>query len=507
MRRTRATTAALIVIWLTYTSAVPSFWVCGNFCGPGWCGDNWWHEGYRNTCERNGGFNVAPFRGHFLQSGHADTCCRDHDVCCSDPSVSVVSGCNAKMVQCLDQNPAWLPIDASCSFRALAMRNFMNFIAIRGYCCGSACPTNSEPPVYMVYVLVSWYAFLLFSTIYIQIRAKMVPVGHNGAVRASLRTMFGLQSLKFFGGAHDADRSVAIELPHHPPDASSKDNHQLNLHDSSNDSELALKKKATIWRLAWPWAMPIFLAVVTWTQVLNHTWSREVDVKDELGLLAPPPAVTVAHDAVLFGNMTLSADSLLERRREMLSQTVWWRYVTYMFAHNGASHLVNNALLQLSAGVTLEMLHGSLRVGCIYMLSGITAALAFAAIPRQEPSLLVGASAACLGLVGAQAANCILNWELMPFRRQRVLVLVGYAGFYLAFALVWPSPVATHTAHGVGVIQGFLTAFALLRNFVPRPWELRARRIATGLALSLVVILLACTAAGTGGSVELRWMS
>ena len=47
------------------------------------------------------------------------------------------------------------------------------------------------------------------------------------------------------------------------------------------------------------------------------------------------------------------------------------------------------------------------------MTSGLSASLAFTAFPRDHFTLLAGGSASCFGIVGAQLANCVLNWAQM----------------------------------------------------------------------------------------------
>lgn len=43
-----------------------------------------------------------------------------------------------------------------------------------------------------------------------------------------------------------------------------------------------------------------------------------------------------------------------------------WRFWTYQFVHVGYSHVCFNVLLQLMAGIPLEMAHGSWRLFVLY---------------------------------------------------------------------------------------------------------------------------------------------
>ncbi|RXN15414.1 rhomboid-related 3-like protein [Labeo rohita] len=44
-----------------------------------------------------------------------------------------------------------------------------------------------------------------------------------------------------------------------------------------------------------------------------------------------------------------------------------WRYLSYIFMHAGIEHLGLNMAMQLLVGVPLEMVHGALRIGLVYV--------------------------------------------------------------------------------------------------------------------------------------------
>ena len=65
-----------------------------------------------------------------------------------------------------------------------------------------------------------------------------------------------------------------------------------------------------------------------------------------------------------------------------------WRYITYMFVHVDYSHIVFNVLMQVFVGVPLEMSHGPIRVGSLYLIGVIAASLTVSVI--CDPSSLAG---------------------------------------------------------------------------------------------------------------------
>lgn len=48
-----------------------------------------------------------------------------------------------------------------------------------------------------------------------------------------------------------------------------------------------------------------------------------------------------------------------------------WRYFSYFLVHNGWLHLGFNIVIQLCVGLPLEMLHGSWRIGFVYIAAVI----------------------------------------------------------------------------------------------------------------------------------------
>ena len=102
-----------------------------------------------------------------------------------------------------------------------------------------------------------------------------------------------------------------------------------------------------------------------------------------------------------------------------------------------------------------------------------------------------------------QLGNCLLNWEEMPFRAWRIVLVLAYLVSYLLIGAIWPVANTAHAAHVVGLAQGFLVGLAVLRNFVVRPWQRQMQAGAAAAALLLLVILFACSAAGTGGTLSL----
>ncbi|CAH8490188.1 unnamed protein product [Heterobilharzia americana] len=164
-----------------------------------------------------------------------------------------------------------------------------------------------------------------------------------------------------------------------------------------------------------------------------------------------------------------------------------WRFLTYMFIHNGYIHLIFNCLLQVVLGLLLEVVHKFWRVGLVYLLGVITGSLAHSV---SDPFvLLAGASGGCYALIGAHLATVMMNWSLMqegwledPLNflssgvvRLILIILLGGGDTGLAIYARFRDPSqATRvgfSAHFGGFIAGLLLGIVILRNLKVEKWE------------------------------------
>jgi rhomboid protease GluP len=147
-----------------------------------------------------------------------------------------------------------------------------------------------------------------------------------------------------------------------------------------------------------------------------------------------------------------------------------WRLLAANFLHIGTAHVVFNMLALTMLGPMVERYCGTLRFVAIYLVAGIGAMLGvvlaarFGLIPPDV--LIVGASGAIMGLVGAQAAIFLRE------HRQGARVAgrsLNNVLFVVVTQLVFDQlvPRVSSTAHLGGLAIGFLVTAALLR--VSRP--------------------------------------
>ncbi|KAH8375659.1 hypothetical protein KR200_006526 [Drosophila serrata] len=102
-------------------------------------------------------------------------------------------------------------------------------------------------------------------------------------------------------------------------------------------------------------------------------------------------------------------DSLFVYRPDQRLQL--WRFLSYALLHASWRHLGFNVLTQLLFGLPLELVHGSLRTGIIYMAGVLAGSLGTSVVDSEV--YLVGASGGVYALLAAQLASLLLNFGQM----------------------------------------------------------------------------------------------
>jgi len=135
----------------------------------------------------------------------------------------------------------------------------------------------------------------------------------------------------------------------------------------------------------------------------------------------------------------------------------WWRLLTAMFLHAGVIHLVVNMAGVYQIGKSMEEDFGTLRLGAVYLLSGLSGNLLSASfLPLQ---ITVGASGACFGLLGAAWGDLLQNSHLIKGVCCEAAQLSLCTVLSLGLGLM---PLIDNFAHAGGFIAGILLGLALL---------------------------------------------
>lgn len=137
-----------------------------------------------------------------------------------------------------------------------------------------------------------------------------------------------------------------------------------------------------------------------------------------------------------------------------------WRLITCIWLHAGVIHLLANMICLVFIGIRLEQQFGFVRIGIIYLLSGLGGSILSSLFIRNNIS--VGASGALFGLLGAMLSELLTNWTIYTNKAAALLTLLIIVAINLAVGIL---PHVDNFAHIGGFLTGLLLGFILL----PRP--------------------------------------
>ena len=135
----------------------------------------------------------------------------------------------------------------------------------------------------------------------------------------------------------------------------------------------------------------------------------------------------------------------------------YYRLVTSMFLHYGMTHLVNNMLILLFLGDTLEQIGGKFRYLLIYLGGGIAGNILSVvwAMRVGDYSVSAGASGAVFAVVGALIFIVIRNKGRIRGMSAERLVFMAALSVLEGFT----AEGIDNSAHIGGLLAGFLLAF------------------------------------------------
>ncbi|KAM3321851.1 RHOMBOID-like protein 2 [Capsicum chacoense] len=171
-----------------------------------------------------------------------------------------------------------------------------------------------------------------------------------------------------------------------------------------------------------------------------------------------------------------------------------WRLFTCIWLHAGVVHLLANMLSLVFIGIRLEQQFGFVRVGIIYLLSGIGGSVLSCLF--IQGSISVGASGALFGLLGAMLSELLTNWSIYTNKAAALFTLIIIIAINLAVGLL---PRVDNYAHIGGFMSGFLLGFVLLlrpqfgwleRRHLPAEGRLKSKYKAYQYVLLLIAAIL-----------------
>ena len=152
----------------------------------------------------------------------------------------------------------------------------------------------------------------------------------------------------------------------------------------------------------------------------------------------------------------------------LIERGEWWRFVSAQFLHWGLTHLALNMFGLWFLGPIVERALGALRFVMAYLISGTCGMIIAWALatygPDPRPTIILGASASVLGLVGLQIAIA-----LQVYRSSGSLAAKAQASAMMQIVVLqiifdWMVPEVSSTAHLGGAVVGVLLGFLFRRG-------------------------------------------
>lgn len=146
----------------------------------------------------------------------------------------------------------------------------------------------------------------------------------------------------------------------------------------------------------------------------------------------------------------------------VVSQGEYYRLLTAMFLHFGASHLVNNMLVLFVLGERLERVLGHVKYFIFYMVTGISANIISLAIHmgKDYAAVSAGASGAIFGVVGGLAYVIAINHGRLDGLTNKRLGFIVFLTLYQGFTATG----IDNWAHIGGLVTGLVLGILLYRK-------------------------------------------
>jgi len=146
----------------------------------------------------------------------------------------------------------------------------------------------------------------------------------------------------------------------------------------------------------------------------------------------------------------------------MIDYNQWYRLISYMFLHDGVTHILMNMFSLYIIGKNIELYFGFKSYLFIYFLSGIIGALL--SIMVHPTSVVVGASGAIFGLFGALAGFFVAKRDYISKTQSKALLKEFGIIIGLNLVIGLSIPNIDVSAHIGGLIAGFISAYLITKS-------------------------------------------
>ncbi|EDW30100.1 GL22508 [Drosophila persimilis] len=213
-------------------------------------------------------------------------------------------------------------------------------------------------------------------------------------------------------------------------------------------------------RKHWPW----FILIISIIEIAIFAYDRYTMPAQNFGLPVPIPS-----------------DSVLVYRPDRRLQV--WRFFSYMFLHANWFHLGFNIIIQLFFGIPLEVMHGTGRIGVIYLAGVFAGSLGTSVVDSEV--FLVGASGGRLRPPGRPLGQHHPQLRAHESPRPR-----SSARWLFSVALAFTRGRRSRTSPTDGRLAGLTIGFVVLKNFGHREYEQLIWWLALGVYCAFTVFAI-----------------
>uniref|UniRef100_A0A5B6ZSS2 RHOMBOID-like protein n=1 Tax=Davidia involucrata TaxID=16924 RepID=A0A5B6ZSS2_DAVIN len=254
----------------------------------------------------------------------------------------------------------------------------------------------------------------------------------------------------------DGDHSPELEIKVHPR----RGEHHNHNHSTRPVAPQSHRQRYQPFKRWFPWLVPTYvvinIVVFAVAMYINDCPRHSTTCfgQDVLGRFA---FQTLRENPLLGPSAsTLQLLGALEVKK-MVEKHQVWRLFTCTWLHAGVFHVLANMLGLIFVGIQLEKEFGFVRIGLLYIISGIGGSLLSGLF--VQTTISVGASGALFGLLGAMLSELLTNWTIYDNKLAALLTLILIIAINLAIGIL---PHVDNFAHIGGFLTGFFLGFVLL---------------------------------------------
>jgi len=145
---------------------------------------------------------------------------------------------------------------------------------------------------------------------------------------------------------------------------------------------------------------------------------------------------------------------------------------TSMFVHSGFLHIFGNMLVFFFMGIAFEQRIGAKKFLAIYLITGVCGALTHSLINLGSTTLLIGASGAIFGIMGAFAYSYPRDEIVMPvpigimiiMKIKVIYATIIFAALETVVVMFDVQDTTAHFAHLGGLVSGAILAALLIKS-------------------------------------------